>query len=158
MIRPQFPGDAVAVANVHRAAFGRDVEPDLASRLLREGDVLPSSRVLVLDGDVVGSAVASRAWVGEREVVALGPVGVLPPYQRRGIGSTLVRAVLAAASDAPLVALLGSPGYYSRFGFVADSRVTPPKPEWGEHFQVFRYDAEVEGAFRYARAFDDVSD
>lgn len=163
VIRPQFPGDTSVVHDVHREAFERDLEADLADALLRDGDVLPCSRLAVVDGDVVGSVVASRAWVsnpelGDVEVVALGPVGVRPAWQRRGIGGTLVRAVLAAAPEAPLVALLGSPAYYSRFGFVVDPRVTPPDPKWADDFQVIRRDPSVEGTFRYARAFGGVSD
>lgn len=158
VIRPQFPGDAAVVHDVHREAFGRDLEADLAGALVRDGDALPSSRLAVVDGDVVGSVVVSRAWVsnvelGDVEVVALGPVGVRPAWQRQGIGASLVRAAVAAAAEAPLVALLGDPAYYSRFGFAADPRVTAPDPAWGGAFQVLRRDPSVEGAFRYARAF-----
>lgn len=44
---------------------------------------------------------------------------VAPALQRRGIGSALVPAGLAAAEAMvePLVVLQGSPGYYPRFGF-----------------------------------------
>lgn len=157
VIRPQFPGDAAVLHALHRAAFERDLEADLAATLARDGDVLPSSRIALVDGDVVGSVVASRAWVGDVEVVALGPVSVLPAWQRQGIGSRLVRAVVAAAPGAPLFALLGSPSYYGRLGFAPDPRVTPPNPAWGDDFQVLRNDPGVEGPFRYARAFDDVS-
>ena len=59
--------------------------------------------------------------------------------QRRGIGTVLVHALLAVAEacEEPLVALLGAPSYYRRFGFVrsTDLGITPPDPTWGEHFQ-----------------------
>jgi putative acetyltransferase len=154
LVRPETPADFDAVYALHAAAFGRALEADLYDTLRRDGDTLPLSRVAVEDGILAGSVVCSRAWVGDVEVVALGPVGVLPERQGEGIGSALVRAVVADAGGAPLLALLGSPAFYGRFGFAADPRVTPPDPAWGEHFQVLRHDATVEGAFRYARAFD----
>ncbi len=51
--------------------------------------------------------------------MALAPVGVLPEYQNRGIGSRLIRAGLETCGEAgyDAVVLLGEPGYYSRFGF-----------------------------------------
>jgi putative acetyltransferase len=49
----------------------------------------------------------------------LAPVGVLPRYQGKGVGSRLIRAGLVACREAgyDAVALLGEPDYYTRFGF-----------------------------------------
>jgi putative acetyltransferase len=63
---------------------------------------------------------------------------------------------VAEARDETLVALLGDPGYYGRFGFrrATELGVTPPDPGWGEHFQARRLGGRpVEGAFRYADPF-----
>ena len=71
-----------------------------------------------------------------------------------------MHGVLAAADalGAPEVVLLGSPGYYSRFGFVlaAPLGITPPEPGWTPHFQMRRLTAwdGASGAFRYAAAFE----
>ena len=50
-----------------------------------------------------------------------------------------MHAVLGAAdaSAEPLVAVLGDPRFYSRFGFViaSESEVLAPDPAWGSHFQ-----------------------
>ena len=53
------------------------------------------------------------------KMVGLAPVGVLPEYQGRGIGSRLIREGLDACREAGYGAavVLGEPGYYSRFGF-----------------------------------------
>ncbi|HEU0127448.1 MAG TPA: GNAT family N-acetyltransferase, partial [Pseudonocardiaceae bacterium] len=103
----------------------------------------------------------SRASITDRSSIGLGPLGVIPACQRRGVGQALMHAALAAADalDAPAVALLGDPGYYSRFGFVAGATlgVLPPVPEWAPHFQVrplTNWDNSLRGTFRYAPAFD----
>lgn len=54
-----------------------------------------------------------------RRVLLLGPLSVLPEWQRQGIGSALMRAVLRAARGRPepMVVLWGHADYYPRFGF-----------------------------------------
>jgi putative acetyltransferase len=112
----------------------------------------------------VGHVAASRAGVGGAPAVALGPIGVRPDRQRRGIGTALVEALLRAADEAGerAVVLLGDPAYYRRFGF-RDSRrlgVRPPDPAWGTHFQVRPLaawsDAPMSGAAAYAPPFGDL--
>jgi putative acetyltransferase len=92
-------------------------------------------------------------------------MAVLPPYQRRGIGSQLVEAGLTACHHTPysVVVVLGHPHYYPRFGFA------PAKPlgmVW-EHDvpeEVFMVQALREGALtqtkgvvKYRPAFHAVS-
>ena len=53
--------------------------------------------------------------------LALAPVAVRPDHQKRGIGSALIRAGLAAcrADGHRIVVVLGHAEYYPRFGFSA---------------------------------------
>ncbi|MFC7644080.1 GNAT family N-acetyltransferase [Streptosporangium lutulentum] len=53
------------------------------------------------------------------DILVLSPLGVLPEFQRRGVGTRLVEHALAAADQrgAPLVFLEGSPHYYGERGF-----------------------------------------
>jgi putative acetyltransferase len=64
----------------------------------------------------------------------------LKPDQGLGIGSALMDALLTAAdaADVPMIILLGSPQYYSRFGFrpAQELGVIPPEPRWGEAFKL----------------------
>jgi putative acetyltransferase len=52
-------------------------------------------------------------------VAVPGHLAVAPEFQGRGIGSALVRRVVALADDrgGPVVVLQGSPGFYGRLGF-----------------------------------------
>ncbi len=105
--------------------------------------------------------ITTRGWLEPlgHPVLGLGPLGVRPENQEVGVGTVLVHALLAlaeAAVEERLVALLGSPGYYRRFGFVpaVDLRVTAPDPAWGADFQARHLTAPaVRGAFRYAEPF-----
>jgi putative acetyltransferase len=167
IVRRARPGDATAVRAVHRAAFrppgrGADaVEARLVDELQDDVGFLPHLSLIAVDGDdVVGHVIATRGWVDPlgAPALGLGPVGVLPGAQRRGIGTVLVHALLAVAeaSDERLVALLGAPGYYRRFGFARSTEldIEPPEPQWGEHFQarlLGRFEAR--GTFRYAEPF-----
>jgi putative acetyltransferase len=169
ILRRELPADRDTVREVHLRAFARpgvDVAPEatLVDELRDGGDVVPGLSIVAEAegseaGGVVGHVVCSRAWIGERHSLGLGPLGVLPEHQRRGVGTALMHAVVAAADalGAGEVVLLGSPAYYARFGFVlaAPLGITPPEPRWAPQFQVRRLTAwdGVSGPFRYAEAF-----
>ncbi|UMG93642.1 N-acetyltransferase [Nocardioides sp. TF02-7] len=174
LVRREQPADVDAVRAVTAAAFdgaahsappvepgGEPGEATLLSWLRDDAGWIPAlSLVAVEDDAVVGHVVATRARVDDRPALGLGPLSVLPHRQRTGIGSALVHAVLGAADalDEPLVALLGDPAYYGRFGFAPAHTVgvVAPDPAWGDHFQVrtlSRYDGRP-GRFRYAEPFD----
>ena len=68
---------------------------------------------------------------------------------------TIRRANAAGESG---IALLGSPDYYSRFGFVPATSlgVLPPDEAWGDYFQLLplaRWPGGIHGTFRYAEPF-----
>jgi putative acetyltransferase len=174
IIRRERPADHDAVRTLHTAAFALDPvtgadrpagavpEARLVDELREDPGFLPHlSIVAVAEDDVVGHVLATRGWLEPfgTPVLGLGPVGVRPGLQRRGIGTVLVHALLAVAEacDERLVALLGSPAYYRRFGFVRsiDLGVAPPDPAWGEYFQARRLTGlPVQGTFRYAAPFE----
>lgn len=110
---------------VNVATFGRSAEADLVDSLRQTTRSL-ISLVAEVDGALVGHILfssVSLAGQSERGIMGLGPMAVLPEYQRQGLGSALIREGLrrCAAFDAEAVVVVGHPEYYPRFGFVPAS-------------------------------------
>ena len=113
--------------------------------------------VAVVHGVVVGHVLGARGDLAGRDVVGVAPLAVSSAHQRAGVGSALMRELIsrAEASGWPLLVLLGSPAYYSRFGFepswpldISYGPVGPNDP----HFQVRRlsaYAPTIRGQFTY---------
>ena len=170
IVRREAAADVSATRAVQVAAFQKQDANDepAEARLLDalrvcDGWLPGLSIVAELDDTVVGHVVTTRGFVGDTPVLGLGPIGVLPSHQGRGIGLALMHASIGAADalGEPLIALLGSPGYYSRFGFVASTTVgvSAPDPAWGPAFQVrtlTMHRAEIRGRFAYAGPFDEM--
>jgi putative acetyltransferase len=119
LIRAEEVQDADSVAAVHRAAFGDHGEQVAAvADGLRPGR--PVSLVAEVDGAVVGHVMVGRNLLDAPprlvDVGVLSPLGVLPEFQRRGVGTALAGAAVRAATY-PAVFLEGDPAYYSRLGF-----------------------------------------
>ncbi|VAW32285.1 hypothetical protein MNBD_CHLOROFLEXI01-2640 [hydrothermal vent metagenome] len=123
IVRPETAVDADAIYKVESAAFDRPDEADLV-RKLQQSEVETISLVAFLDEELVGhilfSPVTVRNEGDEFTAVALGPLAVMPARQKKGIGSELCRAGLAACLQAnyEMVFVLGHSAYYPRFGFV----------------------------------------
>ncbi|MFL6074040.1 MAG: GNAT family N-acetyltransferase [Mycobacteriales bacterium] len=172
LIRREAPADVAAVRDLTTVAFRRPGSPPDAVPVetplldaLRACDQWIPALSLVADeaGAVVGHVVCTGAWVAGTPVLALGPISVRPDRQRQGVGHALIHTVLGAADacEAPLVALLGSPHYYPRFGFRRglDLGIVPPDPAWSEAFQVRTlsvYDPSLRGDFAYAAPFNEL--
>lgn len=172
VLRSEQPVDRPALLSLAAAAFavspvtglpvdGEPEEVQLLSALFTCPEYLPNfSIVAELDGEIVGHVISTRGWAGELELLGLGPIGVVPRFQRHGIGSALMAETIARANAAGErgIALLGSPEYYSRFGFVPSTSlgVEPPDPAWGGNFQLLPlalWPGGVSGTFRYAGPF-----
>jgi len=124
-IRSATPKDAAAIRRIHLQAFGRSAEADIVAALVA-ANAVSLSLLAEHDGEVVGHILFSPVTI-EREavpVIGLAPMAVLPGWQRRGVGSALVRASLdelrRIGCDA--VVVLGHPAFYPRFGFAPASR------------------------------------
>lgn len=121
-LAPFHPHDADAVEALLDRAFGPNrlakssyayrhgIEPTAGLRFVAHGS----------DG-LVGTIACWPVVVGDAASPALllGPVGVEPGLQGKGIGAALIGRTLAdaAALGHRLVLLVGNPVYYARFGF-----------------------------------------
>lgn len=114
---------------------------------------------------IVGHIAFSRCSVGDAPAALLAPASVHPDHQRRGIGSTLVKAGLAAlaAAGETLVLVLGHPEYYPRFGFKSETaaHIKAPWPN-GDAFMALKLDGapagDVTGELVISAAFDELPD
>ncbi len=175
IIRTERAGDAAAIRSVVAAAFlnaphsapsadgtGDPGEAALIDWLRADGAWLPELSLVAIDDDasVIGHVVCTRGRLDGTAALGLGPLSVAPDRQGRGVGSALMQAVIHAAdaSGEPLIALLGDPRFYGRFGFrpAAELGVAAPDPSWGDYFQALALQAhlpDMRGAFAYAAPF-----
>lgn len=124
-IRDETCADIDAIEEITVAAF-KDLEVSQQTEQyiiaeLRAAGALAVSLMAEVDGRAVGHIAFSPVTIsdGSEGWYGLGPVSVLPEYQRRGIGSALIAEGLARlrALGARGCCLVGHPGYYGRFGF-----------------------------------------
>jgi putative acetyltransferase len=169
LIRRETERDADLIRAITTAAFAPrrpgQIPPEAALiDELRAGPAwLPALSLVAVTpaGEVIGHVLGTRGHAGQDPVLALGPLAVRPHHQQHGVGSALMHAVLGAADalGEPLVALLGDPTYYRRFGFELSTvyQISPPRPEWQPHFQVrvlSEYQPRLRGKFTYPEPFD----
>jgi putative acetyltransferase len=122
-IREERQDDVAAIRDVNRLAFGQSQEGEIVDALRANGGVL-LSLVAVSNRRIVGHVLYSPIVVGSAfQGAALGPMAVLPEYQRQGIGSQLVTTGNRRLAEAgcPFVIVLGYAEFYPRFGFTPAS-------------------------------------
>ena len=121
-IRREQIQDIPAIYRVNSLAFESQVEAEIVNKLRSRGAVT-LSLVAELEGEIVGHILFSPVRIvtsgGESRAEGLGPMAVLPAYQRQGIGSQLVKQGLSECKKMgqAMVIVLGHPDYYPRFGF-----------------------------------------
>jgi putative acetyltransferase len=169
-IRPETPEDAAVISEINREAFGGDTEPNLVRAIRESEHFIPElSLVAELDGETVGHILFSRISVHDSDQVhsalSLAPMAVIPPFQRRGIGTQLVKYGLEECRrlNNKIVVVIGHPDYYPRFGFKPardyDLELEFEVPD--EAFMVIELEddalKDVRGVVKYPPAFDTAS-
>jgi putative acetyltransferase len=125
VIRSETDADVAAISEVTVAAF-KTLEisnhtEQFIIEALRAAKALTVSLVAEIDSRVIGHIAFSPVTIsdGTQNWYGLGPVSVLPTYQRQGIGKALIREGLSRLKDmnAQGCCLVGHPNYYRKFGF-----------------------------------------
>jgi putative acetyltransferase len=162
IIRNETDADVKAITDVtveafKAMAFSHHTEQFIVEAL-RAAGALTVSLVAEVNGRVVGHIAFSPVTMsdGTPDWYGLGPVSVLPEYQRQGIGSALIREGLARLRglNARGCCLVGHPEYYKKFGFVNTSELAyegvPP-----EVFFVLSFEGRIpRGTVTFHEGFD----
>ena len=124
-IRREQPGDIDAIRRVNLDAFPSAAEADLVDALRGAANCL--SLVAECDdgsdegivGHILFSPMQLKGIVSPVALAGLAPMAVLTTHRNKGIGGMLVKAGVVACKEEGygLIAVLGHPQYYPRFGF-----------------------------------------
>ena len=125
IIRNEIDADVDAITEVTVAAF-KTLEisnhtEQFIVEALRANNALTVSLIAEVDGHVVGHVAFSPVTIsdGTQNWCGLGPVSVLPRYQRKGIGKSLILEGISRLKNlnAKGCCLVGHPNYYKKLGF-----------------------------------------
>jgi len=125
VIRSETDADVSAITEVTVAAFNTleisNHTEQFIIEALRTAKALTVSLVAETDGRVVGHIAFSPVNIsdGTPNWYGLGPVSVLPEFQRQGIGKALIQEGLSQLKgmNAQGCCLVGHPDYYKKLGF-----------------------------------------
>ncbi len=125
VIRSETEADWAAITEVTKAAFETleisNQTEQFIIEALRAAKALTLSLVAEVEGRVIGHIAFSPLTIsdGTPNWYGLGPVSVLPEYQRQGVGKALIQEGLSRLKDmnAQGCCLVGHPDYYRKFGF-----------------------------------------
>lgn len=166
IIRQENKNDYEEVYNVIKTAFetaehSDGNEQDLVVALRKSDNFIPElSLVAVMDNKIVGYILFTKIKMGKREELALAPLGVLPEYQKQGIGRTLIQEGNKKAKELGYhySVVLGSDKYYPKFGYVSAKEygIVAPFDVPDENFMAIKLndtDIEIKGIVQYAKEF-----
>ena len=119
IMREEKDTDTLYIRHVHIQAFDGTDEA-LIVEALRNNHCLAVSLVCEMDDKIVGHIAYSPLYHDDKVIgLGLAPVAVLPEYQKKGIGSALIKKgnETALKKGVKKIFVLGDPKYYSKFGF-----------------------------------------
>jgi putative acetyltransferase len=127
--RKEAANDCKEIREVNDIAFGQNQEGKLIDKLRIKAEYINELSIIALFGNkIVGHILFFPVSVvfneKRHQTLSLGPMAVLPEYQKQGIGGELIRRGLKKAEELGFksVVVLGHPEYYPRFGFRKSAR------------------------------------
>ena len=169
-VRAELPGDEARIRQINDAAFGSPKNAAIVDAIRASNAWIDGGSLVAedLDGTLIGHLLVSLGRLdaetgGSRPIWMIGPVAVVPERQGQGVGSALLRAAIALATDRrqPVICLLGHADYYPRFGFEPARAVgiMPPRARWPDaNWLALRlpdWDPALRGTARFPAAFPD---
>jgi putative acetyltransferase len=156
MLRPATIRDLAQIKDLLDAAFAPSkFESVLIDSVFNSGEEF-WGWVAVEESQLTGAIIYTLAF---RDGVAIGyhlaPLAVHPDFQRRGIGSELIKTTLDMPPiSAASVFVLGDPAYYERFGFAAVTTAICPYNPSNEYFRALQWNEAAEPfSIGYCSAF-----
>jgi predicted N-acetyltransferase YhbS len=163
--------------NITRESFWNLYKPGCVEHLILHNLRKSKSLIAELDlvamsgNEIVGHIISTKAKVIDsqnklHEVLCVGPLSVLPEFQKQGIGSKLINKSITAARESGHsgMILFGNPDYYHRFGFrnAVEYGITTKDGQNFEPFMALELQIEglsnVNGRFFEADEFETDSD
>lgn len=136
IIRESNSADLEELLAVERAAFGSEEEAELVRNLLEDPTAEPTLSLLALSedqpvGHIIFTGVVLDPPLSVQGVI-LGPLAVIPSFQKVGVGGNLIKEGLKILRSRGVdwVFVLGHESYYPRFGFrpALEQGFEPPYP------------------------------
>lgn len=143
------------------AEYSDGNEQDLVVALRKSKSFIPElSLVAVCENNIVGHILFTKAFVNHVEVLALAPLSVLPEFQNRGVGLSLINQghSIARKLGYRYSVVLGHSKYYSKAGYVPASLygIKAPFTVEDENFMAICFAPKAErldGYIKYDQAF-----
>lgn len=133
-IRLETPADYAETENLTREAFWNVYRPGCLEHyvlhcLRRDKDFVPElDFVMEKDGRLIGQVIYMHATIHADDgkdipIMTMGPIGILPEFQRQGYGKTLLSYSMEKAAELGTGALCfeGNIDFYGKSGFVVAS-------------------------------------
>ena len=165
-IRQENKEDYEEIYNLVKTAFetaehSDGNEQNLVVALRDSNNFIPQlSLVAVQDNKIVGYILFTKIKIGKYEELALAPLGILPEYQRQGIGKQLIEKghQIAKKLGYHYSVVLGSQTYYPKSGYIPaiEYGIKAPFEVPNENFMAIKLnhtDKEIIGIVEYAKEF-----
>lgn len=127
-IRKEEEKDHKQIYEVNKLAFQQENESKLIEKIRKSENFIPElSIVAEIDNRIVGHIFFSKIKIigdSDYESLALAPMAVIPEFQKRGIGSELIKKGIDKAKELGFdsIIVLGHKEYYPKFGFQRASK------------------------------------